>query len=113
MDLRRSDFEAMHPNAKLFSFDDETKMYFGESVDAINKQWATWCACLGLACLEIEAAKTQANKQFESFLNQAIEDSACADERRSLQVLLEDFQDNLEADKRQGQKRVSVNLEDL
>ena len=60
-----------------------------------------------------QAAKAQANKQFENFIDQAIEDSACADERRSLQVLLEDFQDNIEADKRQGQKRVSVNLEDL
>ena len=67
-----------------------------------NISWVVW-----------QAAKNHANKQFESFLNQAIEDSACADERRSLQVLLEDFQDNLEADKRKGQKRVAVNLEDL
>ncbi len=113
MDLRRSDFEAMHPNAKLFGFDDETKMYVGESADAINKQWSTWCACLGMTHLEVNEAKTQANKQFESFLNQAIHDSACAEERQTLQVLLEDFQDNLEADKRKGQKRVAVNLEDL
>jgi hypothetical protein len=40
-----------------------------------------------------QAAKAQANKQFENFIDQAIEDSACADERRSLQTLLEDFQE--------------------
>lgn len=39
-----------------------------------------------------KAAKAQASKQFENFIDQAIEDSACADERRSLQTLLEDFQ---------------------
>jgi hypothetical protein len=75
----------------------------GEYVSmTLNEEWQAW-----------QAAKNHANQQFESFLNQAIEDSACADERRSLQVLLEDFQDNLEADNRQGQKRVAVNLEDL
>ena len=71
-------------------------------VNCVNHGWWMW-----------QAAKAQANKQFANFIDQAIEDSACADERRSLQVLLEDFQDNIEADKRQGQKRVSVNLEDL
>ena len=40
-----------------------------------------------------QAAKAKANKQFESFIDQAIEDSACADERRSLQALLDEFQD--------------------
>ena len=40
-----------------------------------------------------QAAKAQANKQFENFIDQAIEDSACADGRRSLQTLLEDFQE--------------------
>ena len=40
-----------------------------------------------------QAAKAQANKQFESFIDQAIEDSACADERRSLQRLLDEFRD--------------------
>ena len=77
----------------------------GEYDDALNELNSSWCTW--------QAAKASANQQFESFLNQAIEDSACADERRSLQVLLEDFQDNLEADKRKGQKRVAVNLEDL
>jgi hypothetical protein len=52
-----------------------TKTYLEESFDA-------W-----------QAAKAQANKQFENFIDQAIEDSACADERRSLQTLLEDFQE--------------------
>ena len=40
-----------------------------------------------------QAAKAQANKQFENFIDQAIEDSACADERRSLQALLDEFQE--------------------
>lgn len=40
-----------------------------------------------------QAAKAQANKQFEDFIDQAIEDSACADERRSLQALLDEFQE--------------------
>ena len=38
-----------------------------------------------------QAAKAQASKQFENFIDQAIEDSACADERRSLQRLLDEF----------------------
>ena len=40
-----------------------------------------------------QAAKAQANKQFENFIDQAIEDSACIDERRSLQYLLDEFRD--------------------
>ena len=40
-----------------------------------------------------QAAKAQANKHFENFIDQAIEDSACADERQSLQALLDEFQD--------------------
>ena len=38
-----------------------------------------------------QAAKAKANKQFENFIDQAIEDSACKDERRSLQRLLDEF----------------------
>ena len=41
-----------------------------------------------------QAAKAQAKKQFENFIDQAIEDSACADERRSLQNLLDEFQES-------------------
>lgn len=40
-----------------------------------------------------QAAKVQANKYFEEFIDQAIEDSACADERRSLQSLLDEFKE--------------------
>lgn len=40
-----------------------------------------------------QTAKVQANKQFENFIDQAIEDSACADERQSLQYLLDEFQE--------------------
>lgn len=48
---------------------------------------------LGLARLAWQAAQAKANKQFENFIDQAIEDSACADERRSLQDLLDEFQE--------------------
>ena len=40
-----------------------------------------------------QAAKVQANKHFEEFIDQAIEDSACADERQSLQLLLDEFKE--------------------
>ena len=40
-----------------------------------------------------QAAKAQANKNFEEFIDQAIEDSACADERCSLQYLLDEFKE--------------------
>lgn len=40
-----------------------------------------------------QAVKAQANKQFENFIDQAIEDSACIDERRSLQYLLDEFRE--------------------
>ena len=40
-----------------------------------------------------KAAKAQANKNFEDFIDQAIEDSACADERQSLQSLLDEFKE--------------------
>ena len=40
-----------------------------------------------------QAAKFQANKNFEDFIDQAIEDSACADERQSLQSLLDEFKE--------------------
>ena len=40
-----------------------------------------------------KAAKAQANKSFEDFIDQAIEDSACADERQSLQSLLDEFKE--------------------
>lgn len=64
---------------ELIEWDEE----YSEALNEINSSWCTW-----------QAAKAQANKQFENFIDQAIEDSACADERRSLQTLLEDFQDS-------------------
>ena len=42
---------------------------------------------------DMEEVKSQANKHFEEFIDQAIEDSACADERRSLQYLLDEFKE--------------------
>lgn len=57
IDLRRPDFEAMHPTAKLFGFNEEAKMYFGELDSSTNKQWTTWCACLGMLHLEAEQSK--------------------------------------------------------
>ncbi|EXA68350.1 hypothetical protein J504_0350 [Acinetobacter baumannii 348935] len=52
IDLRRGDFEAMHPKAKLFGFDEDKKLYTGDGVESINDQWTTWCACIGMLCLD-------------------------------------------------------------
>ena len=63
IDLRRSDFEAMHPVAKLFNFDHEKLTYFGDAYDdakRLNDLWSTWCACVGLLYLETNTAKAQA-----------------------------------------------------
>lgn len=63
IDLRCSDFEAMHPVAKLFNFDHEKLTYFGDAYDdakRLNDLWSTWCACVGLLYLETNAAKAQA-----------------------------------------------------
>lgn len=57
IDLRRGDFEAMHPKAKLFSFDEDKKLYTGDGVESINDQWTTWCACIGMLCLEVKEAQ--------------------------------------------------------
>ena len=48
IDLRRGDFEGMHPKAKLFGFDEDKKLYTGDGVESINHQWTTWCACIGM-----------------------------------------------------------------
>jgi len=63
IDLRRSDFEAMHPVAKLFNFDHEKLTYFGDAYDdakRLNDLWSTWCACVGLLYLETNTTKAQA-----------------------------------------------------
>lgn len=63
IDLRRLDFEAMHPVAKLFNFDHEKLTYFGDAYDdakRLNDLWSTWCACVGLLYLETNTAKAQA-----------------------------------------------------
>ena len=63
VDLRRSDFEAMYPVAKLFNFDHEKLTYFGDGYDdakRLNDLWSTWCACVGLLYLEANTAKAQA-----------------------------------------------------
>ena len=60
INLRRGDFEAMHPTAKLFNFDSEKMVYFGDKSESINSQWTTWCACIGMFHLEIKEAKAQA-----------------------------------------------------
>ena len=52
IDLRRGDFEGMHPKAKLFGFDEDKKLYTGDGVESINDQWTTWCACIGMLCLD-------------------------------------------------------------
>ena len=60
IDLRRGDFEAMHPKAKLFGFDEDKKLYIGDDVESINFQWTTWCACIGMLSLDVKEAKAQA-----------------------------------------------------
>lgn len=57
IDLRRGDFEGMHPKAKLFGFDEDKKLYTGDSVESINDQWTTWCACIGMLCLDGKEAQ--------------------------------------------------------
>ena len=57
IDLRRGDFEGMHPKAKLFGFDEDKKLYTGDGVESINDQWTTWCACIGMLCLEVKEAQ--------------------------------------------------------
>lgn len=57
IDLRRGDFEGMHPKAKLFGFDEDKKLYTGDGVESINHQWTTWCACIGMLCLDVKEAQ--------------------------------------------------------
>lgn len=57
IDLRRGDFEAMHPKAKLFGFDEDKKLYTGDGVESINDQWTTWCACIGMLFLDGKEAQ--------------------------------------------------------
>ena len=57
IDLRRGDFEGMHPKAKLFGFDEDKKLYTGDGVESINFQWTTWCACIGMLHLEVKEAQ--------------------------------------------------------
>ena len=57
IDLRRGDFEGMHPKAKLFGFDEDKKLYTGDGVESINDQWTTWCACIGMLHLDGKEAQ--------------------------------------------------------
>ncbi|MEQ1411466.1 hypothetical protein [Acinetobacter indicus] len=57
IDLRRGDFEGMHPKAKLFGFDEDKKLYTGDGVESINDQWTTWCACIGMLFLDGKEAQ--------------------------------------------------------
>lgn len=57
IDLRRGDFEGMHPKAKLFGFDEDKKLYTGYGVESINDQWTTWCACIGMLHLDGKEAQ--------------------------------------------------------
>ena len=55
IDLRRGDFEAMHPTAKLFNFDAEKMIYFGDRSESINSQWIlTWSRALVISILEMD-----------------------------------------------------------
>lgn len=63
IDLKRPDFEATHPFARLFNFDHEKLVYFGDRSDDVkrlNELWSTWCACIGLVYFDAKAAKANA-----------------------------------------------------
>lgn len=62
IDLRRGDFEGMHPKAKLFGFDEDKKLYTGDGVESINDQWTTWCACIGMLHLDGKEAQAVPEK---------------------------------------------------
>lgn len=57
IDLRRGDFEAMHPTARLLNFDAEKMVYFGDKSESINSQWTTWCSCIGMLHLDVKEAQ--------------------------------------------------------
>ena len=83
-------FESVYQPSKEITFCCIRKQYVQlsteenhtEIVDHANDSLMVW-----------KAAKSQANKHFEEFIDQAIEDSACADERQSLQYLLDEFKE--------------------
>lgn len=54
IDLKRGDFEAMHPTTKTFNFDAVKMTYIGncDDVKRLNELWSTWCACVGMIHLE-------------------------------------------------------------
>ena len=81
-------FESVYQPSKEIAFCWGVKKYVQLSVeedhtdivDHVNDSLRIW-----------QAAKAQANKYFENFIDKSIEDSACADERQSLQDLLDEF----------------------
>ena len=78
VNLRRSDFEAMHPIAKLFNFDHEKLTYFGDAYDdakRLNDLWSTWCACVSLLYLETNTTKAQAVPEGFVLVSKEIPDS--------------------------------------
>lgn len=91
MDIQElKQFESVYQPSKEIAFCWLRKQYVQlsteenhtEIVDHANDSLMVW-----------KAAKAQANKHFEEFIDQAIEDSACADERCSLQSLLDEFKE--------------------
>lgn len=83
-------FEAVYQPSKEITYCCVVKKYVQLSteedhtdiVDHANDSLRIW-----------QAAKVQANQNFEDFIDQSIEDSACADERQSLQFLLDEFKE--------------------
>ena len=83
-------FESVYQPSKEIAFCWGVKKYVQLSVEENHTDIADHANDL----LRIwQAAKAQANKHFENFIDQAIEDSACADERQSLQFLLDEFKE--------------------
>ena len=83
-------FESVYQPSKEIAFCWGVKKYVQLSVEENHTDIVGHANC----SLRIwQVAKAKANKHFEEFIDQAIEDSACADERQSLQSLLDEFKE--------------------
>lgn len=98
IDLRRGDFEGMHPKAKLFGFDEDKKLYTGDGVESINCQWTTWCACIGM--LHLDGKEAQAVPEGFVLIKASDRDQEMLeliDQRDHMESQAEELKDKLQA----------------
>lgn len=98
IDLRRGDFEGMHPKAKLFGFDEDKKLYTGDGVESINDQWTTWCACIGM--LHLDGKEAQAVPEGFVLIKASDRDQEMLeliDQRDHMESQAEELKDKLQA----------------